>query len=86
MRLFPMMRLVIRIGSGLLVAALIAIALTVPAPASDERCAIMTARSALRVPGCLGAQLAHIPRPRSRPCMSAIGGEDLSVRAHAATV
>ena len=43
------MRLVLRIGSGLLVAALIAIALTVPAPAFDERCAITTLRSTLRV-------------------------------------
>lgn len=41
MRLSPAVRLVIRIGSGLLVAAAIAIALTVPAPAFDERCMIM---------------------------------------------
>jgi hypothetical protein len=37
-RLSPAMRLVIRIGSGLLVAAVIAIALTVPAPAFNDRC------------------------------------------------
>jgi len=36
-KLSPAMRLVIRIGSGLLVAAVIAIALTMPAPAFDER-------------------------------------------------
>ena len=36
-RLSPAVRLVIRIGSGLLVAAVIAIALTVPAPAFSER-------------------------------------------------
>jgi hypothetical protein len=41
MRLSPAVRLVIRIGSGLLVAAAIAVALTVPAPAFDERCMIM---------------------------------------------
>lgn len=37
-RLSPAMRLVIRIGSGLLVAAVIAIALTVPAPAFNDQC------------------------------------------------
>jgi hypothetical protein len=41
MRLSPAVRLVIRIGSGLLVAAAIAVALTVPAPAFDEPCMIM---------------------------------------------
>jgi hypothetical protein len=41
MRLSPAVRLVIRIGSGLLVAAAIAVALTVPAPAFDEQCMIM---------------------------------------------
>jgi hypothetical protein len=46
MRLSPAVRLVIRIGSGLLVAAAIAVALTVPAPAFDELCMIMTAPSA----------------------------------------
>jgi hypothetical protein len=46
MRLSPAVRLVILIGSGLLVAAAIAVALTVPAPAFDELCMIMTAPSA----------------------------------------
>jgi hypothetical protein len=41
MRLSPAVRLVIRIGSGLLVAAAIAVALTVPAPAFDEQCMLM---------------------------------------------
>ena len=40
------MRLGVRVGSGLLIAAAIAIALTVPAPACDARCHDQTARSA----------------------------------------
>jgi hypothetical protein len=37
-KLLSAVRLVVRIGSGLIIAAAIAMALTVPAPACNERC------------------------------------------------
>jgi hypothetical protein len=69
MRLSPAVRLVIGIGSDLLVAAAIAVALTVPAPAFDELCMIMT------------APLSDFGRHQSCPSSSQCGWPDKSASA-----